>query len=336
MGMTMRVFFVLAFAFCAFSGAALGQDNADIAYKDGFLVKTVKGIITDKRLDGISFLADGAGESIDIDWKNLRKVNGELATFYEKRIREDFAKRACPDCKGGKLINKCTRCDGQGRIIGKLMACHLCKGSGQSACAAPGCVKGQAPCTSPCLKRYEGEWKKGPYGKWWQTYSWVDKGGLKHTKQVLETSCGKIIKVREKDNLLIAVTTCRTCNGTTRLPCKRCRASGKGTCTLCKGSKQEPDPAYIKPCKLCVTGIIVCKRCGGGGLLGARTASRKTSPTSSAAATKPAQDPNAIYLKDGTVIKGKIVLRGKTSIMVKTESGSVRSIKRTAIKSMPN
>ncbi|MFN7138921.1 MAG: hypothetical protein ACK4UN_06260 [Limisphaerales bacterium] len=79
---------------------------------------------------------------------------------------------------------------------------------------------------------------------------------------------------------------CPTCKGSTKVNCDKCQGTGAITCSMCNGSKKVPD---------------------------------SWTDTSN---PKVATDPNYIHLKDGRVIRGKIVLTTDTKIKIRTESGT--------------
>lgn len=319
-------------------GRASAAETATITYKDRFLIKTEKGEIVSKTLKEVVFVKAAAeGEQkkrLVIKWEDVRSVNGEPAAVVLARVRKQYEDRLCRGCKGGTMRKRCARCAGRGKLVEKTMPCRRCEATGQGACHARGCKKGHVQCPGPCIKWGVGRWEHVPGLGMCRIFEYTDRRGRRCKEGASRAHIGEVVKV--KNGQLQRLGPCKVCGGKSRVPCKVCDGSGKAECRTCRGTKQEPDPEFTKPCPDCVKGVLVCKECGGTGLVG------KGEGVPPAAEAPPAsekgrkeRDPNAIYLKDGREIRGKIMVRSGDTIVVKTESGKMISIKTADIESMP-
>jgi hypothetical protein len=147
---------------------------------------------------------------------------------------------------------------------------------------------------------------------------------------------GQVFEV--KDGQFLDKGICEVCNGKAVVPCKACKGTGKVVCPRCGGSKEEPDPQFTTKCPDCVEGVIPCAKCKGLGLLGeaASPDSPRKETAGASGGDKPREkDPNAVYLKDGRVVKGKVVMKTDTEIIVKTETGQLMNIPKAEIESAP-
>ncbi len=323
------------------SATASAGETVELKYKQKFMVVTAKGTIVSQDMKGVVFRKDGApeGETVDIAWPDIRAVDGKPADEVFAKLKERLAALACPDCKGKGNFGKCLRCGGVGKQYSKTMACPACKGTGSAACGY--CKKGLVPCPGKCLKVSTPGWKKKPKsGALYRSYTFKDVDGNKVTVDVSIVHVGDVIDLSGGG---FSRYTCKKCSGQATVKCKLCEGTGKRDCAVCRGALEVPDPRSGEKCGGCVSGNVPCKKCGGTGIIGGGGSGGVKQPASEpAAGDAPADDtrkvevdPNAIRLKDGRVIKGKVMMRTEKTVIVKTDSGEVISIDRDQVAPAP-
>jgi len=325
-----------ALGLCGLSmNRAAGGEIATVEHKEQFMVVTDKGEIVSWNLREMTFRKELSTEPVRLKWADVRSVNGAKTEAVLERYRKEAAGRICPDCKGGAELTACAKC--KGVIAEKMRACSRCAGTGTVACGAAGCDKGMVPCPGPCVKWGVGRWEKWPDdGSIRRIWEWDTKDGKHHMQGVSRGHIGQVFEI--KDGQFVDKGICTVCNGKAVVPCKACSGTGKVACPRCGGSKEEPDPEFTSDCPDCVEGIVPCAKCKGLGLLGEAAGS---APPAEEARVPPAEDkpkekdPNAIYLKDGRVVKGKVVMRTDSEIIVKTETGKLINIPKAEVESAP-
>jgi len=330
--------FVLT-AICTFARAG---ERVELKYKKKFQVVTEKVELVSKDLTQIVFRKEGAapGDTMTIPWTDVRSFNGQLPEQVLADMRKALADRLCPVCGGGAIVTKCERCRGTGRISDKTMPCPACKGTGKGPCRAPGCKGGRVPCSGPCIKRSEGDWEPWPGHGVARVWRWKDASGKERLTRLGEEHIGEVWEFT--GTKVVSRGRCELCKGTGSAPCKVCGGTGKGECAECRGTGVVPDLRSSRPCPDCRGGIVICKACGGTGIVGgtappaaAPPAAETPGAEAKAPEPKPEKDPNVIRLKDGTVLRGKIMMSMGKEVIVKTEAGQILKLDRDQIVAEP-
>lgn len=168
----------------------------------------------------------------------------------------------------------------------KQVTCPACEGSGEGACAVPGCRAGKAPCDQPCLKKTDA-WEKmknpeNPQVQMWLKVYTPDRLTYKLFPQ---TAMGHVIDYTSgtpKDGGI-----CPACKGVGVGECKSCAGTGKGHCVVCKKNGTIAEPLAKE---------WIAKR-------------------------DEERAERAFTLKDGRIIFGKAVMRTPTAVTIKTDDG---------------
>ena len=167
-------------------------------------------------------------------------------------------------------------------------ACFACNGSGKEKCNHATCDKGQVNCPAPCLKSNVGKWEHMNVAghkpdELWQKFHY-SSGGKSGYKAWNQNHIGEIIEQKPGQEP-VNKGKCPTCQGKTRVKCEKCAGTGMLVCAMCKGSKSVPS-----------------------------SWTATDNPVIDA-------DPNYIKLKDGRVIRGKIVIEMGNTVVIKPDNG---------------
>lgn len=187
---------------------------------------------------------------------------------------------------------------------GKPMArCPRCQGEGTTKCTARGCVNGWVDCPGPCLKLSVGRWehldvpghdpkelwRKFTYDGGWTGWTTAHIGEVIETRNGVPTNIGK----------------CSVCGGKGKVPCQVCHGTGRVVCAVCGGKKYlraslVTTPAPALPPRYTAKAVATA------------------APVRSASA--------AIKLKDGTTLRGRIVVTDTDAVWVRKEDGQTVQI----------
>lgn len=164
--------------------------------------------------------------------------------------------------------------------------CFQCKGTGQTKCSGASCQSGMKDCAGPCLKLSVGTWEKIPGEDPNKIFRKYPKPG--GWQAWSQHHLGEVIEIQ--NGVPVNIGACKVCGGKGKVSCGTCQGKGMITCELCGGSKLVPVSwtAFNNP--------------------------------------KLKNKPNALILKSGEIVIGKIVMRDETVVWVKTEDGKSRQI----------
>ena len=175
--------------------------------------------------------------------------------------------------------------------------CFNCGGTGNIKCRA--CNNGQMECPGNCLKLSKGTWQHLDVAGHDKSELWQKFYASDGRKWGAwnQHHIGEVIEMQ--NGAPVNVGKCKICGGTTHVPCTTCNGTGMIICDICDGKKAVPQSwtAFNNP--------------------------------------KLKNRPNAIVLKDGRIIFGKITMSSQTALWIKTETGETINIDRDQVKEMP-
>jgi len=178
--------------------------------------------------------------------------------------------------------------------------CFKCDGTGRIKC--PVCKDGQVDCPGPCLKLSKGDWQHQDVAGHdpsllWQRFKWSN--GYQYTAWS-QSHVGEVIEMQS--GVPVNVGKCKICGGTGRVACKTCGGTGTVVCDVCGGKKVVPQSWTV---------LNYLKLKSGSG-----------KPTGSSDTNVS----NAIQLKGGRVVHGRITKSNSSSFSIKTDAGETNEV----------
>lgn len=169
-------------------------------------------------------------------------------------------------------------------------ACFACAGTGETRCKVVGCRDGEVDCPAPCLKISRGNWIHKNVPGHDPKELWQEFRGRTSRKAWSQGHLGQVIQMQNGEPVNIGP--CKTCGGTTRVKCGICRGTGETSCEICDGEKIVPAAwtEFDNP--------------------------------------KMKNPPKDIRLKDGRVIRGRIISSLGDTKVIKTAEGKRIEVKR--------
>jgi hypothetical protein len=171
--------------------------------------------------------------------------------------------------------------------------CPRCTGTGSQPCKAK-CRDGRVRCPKPCLKKEDAGWRQGKDvgmdpAKLWKLFP-SKKKGVQGGQYWSQSHLGELIEYQ--DGLPVNRGPCPTCAGKTTIACQACTGTGSMPCSLCAGAK---------------------------------SVTRQAADAFARDQAK-ALDADAITLKDGRVLHGKIMMRTAEKVVIKTSDGQIEEV----------